>query len=155
MELLRGERFSEALAALPREADQDAQLLRAALLLNLGRLDEAEQDCRSLLRADELNAGAHYLTALCREQAGDLEAAQEQDRLAVHLDARFAMPWLHLGLLARRRGGGAQARQHLERALALLEREDSARVLLFGGGFGREGLIQLCRRSLNALEAMP
>ena len=34
--------------------------------------------------------------------------------------------------------------------LALLEREDASRILLFGGGFSREALIELCRRELRA-----
>lgn len=154
MDLLRRERFDDALAALPSgdRSDADAKLLRAVLLLNLGRLEEARGACSALLKADELNAGAHYLTALSREQAGDLEGAEEEDRMAVYLDPGFAMPWLHLGLLARRGQRPADAARHLEQALSLLGREDSSRVLLFGGGFGREGLIQLCRQGLRSLE---
>ena len=57
-----------------------------------------------LLQRDEMNAGAHYLTALCREGAGAPRAAAEHDQLAAYLDPGFAMPRLHLGLLARRAG---------------------------------------------------
>jgi chemotaxis protein methyltransferase CheR len=155
LELTRHERFSEALEALPeaQSAGVDAQLLRAVLLLNLGRLELAQAACARLLASDELNAGAHYVMALCREHAGDLDAAAQEDRTAIYLDAAFAMPWLHLGLLERRRGRTDQARRHLEQALSLLAREDSSRVLLFGGGFGREGLAQLCRSSLASQEA--
>jgi chemotaxis protein methyltransferase CheR len=158
LDLLRGERFAEALEALqglPEDSDMDADvlLLRAVLLTNLGRMADAEAASRRLLRQSDLNAGAHYVLALCREQAGDLAAAEDEDRTAVYLDAAFAMPCLHLGLLARRAGDSARARRHLEAALGLLAREDASRVLLFGGGFGREGLIQLCRNSLVSLEA--
>jgi chemotaxis protein methyltransferase CheR len=155
LELTRHERYSEALEALPeaQSTGVDAQLLRAVLLLNLGRLELAQAACARLLASDELNAGAHYVMALCREHAGDLDAAAQEDRTAVYLDAGFAMPWLHLGLLERRRGRMDQARRHLEQALSLLAREDSSRVLLFGGGFGREGLAQLCRSGLASKEA--
>ena len=103
------ERYTEALAAAPRAArrraaDPDALLLRAALLTHSGRLDEAERACAELLALDELNAGAHYLLALCREGRGDRAAAIEHDQVAVYLDPAFAMPRLHLGLLARRAG---------------------------------------------------
>ena len=82
---MREERFSEAtqlLRALPPEskADPDAQLLLAALLTNGGDLPEAEKLCHCLLDLDELNSGAHYLMALCREHAGDRDAALEHDR---------------------------------------------------------------------------
>jgi chemotaxis protein methyltransferase CheR len=103
-----------------------------------------------LLACDELNAGAHYLLALCRESAGDRARALEHDRTAIYLDASFAMPRLHLGLMARRAGDAEAARRELTQALPLLKREDASRLLLFGGGFGREALISLCQAELKS-----
>jgi len=54
--------------------------------------------------------------------------------------------------LARRRGELAAAERELAAALSLLQREDPARILLFGGGFGREALLALCRAELTACE---
>src|SRR5258706_12803269 len=76
MELMRQERFTDALQslqALPQEAllDPDTQLLHAILLTNAGRLKDAEQVCHQLLNLDELNAGAHYIMALCHEYPGN------------------------------------------------------------------------------------
>jgi chemotaxis protein methyltransferase CheR len=155
LEAMRQERFADALnvfAALPPDAQDapDALLLRAALLTNSGRLDEAEAVCRQLLVVDELNAGAHYLMALCCEHAGNSTATVEHDQTAIYLDPGFAMPHLHLGLVARRAGDNGAARAELEQALTLLEREDASRLLLFGGGFSREMLLQLCRAELRA-----
>jgi len=152
-ELLRKERFEEALAivdGLPTEAgnDPDVLLLRAVLLTHRGRLALAEAACRRLLEVDELSAGAHYLLALCREGAGDRGAASYHDQVAAYLDPGFAMPRLHLGLLARRAGDVDAARRELGQALVLLQREDASRVMLFGGGFGREALTALCRTEL-------
>ena len=98
---------------------------------------------------DELNAGAHYVLALCREHSGDGSAAAEHDRVAAYLDPGFAMPRLHLGLMARRAGDREAARRELTQALFLLEREDAARLLLFGGGFNREALVALCDLALR------
>lgn len=155
-EAVRQERFSDALEllhALPPDAERepDTLLVRAVLLTNSGKLEEAESVCRRLLVADELNAGAHYVMALCRENAGDAEAAIEHDETAAYLDAAFAMPHVHRGLVARRAGDVATARRALARALLLLAREEEARVLLFGGGFTREALVQLCRTELRTL----
>jgi chemotaxis protein methyltransferase CheR len=156
-ELLRRERFGEALShvqARPGEArgDPDVMLLEATLLTHGGHLAAAEAVCRALLAIDELNAGAHYVLALCREHAGDGIAAAEHDRVAAYLDPSFAMPRLHLGLLARRSGDREAARRELARALFLLEREDAARLLLFGGGFNREALMALCDPSPSESE---
>lgn len=156
LDLLRHERFAEALTALRElsataERDPDATLLRAALLTHSGELDAAEAACRELLAHDELNAGAHYLLALSDERRGNLQQAIEHDRIAVYLDATFAMPRLHLGLIARRTGDRESARRELGQAIALLQREDTSRLSLFGGGFGRDGLIALCRSALEQL----
>jgi chemotaxis protein methyltransferase CheR len=155
IDLLRKERFEEAtelLRALPAEskADPDTQLLLAVLLTNGGDLPEAEKVCLHVLKLDELNAGAHYLMALCREHAGDREAAVEHDQAATYLDSAFAMPHLHLGLVAKRSADAETARRELGRALPLLDQEDASRILLFGGGFTRKALVEFCRAELRA-----
>lgn len=152
MNLMRQERFADALDALPLETiiSTDAQLLRAVVLANAGRLAEAEAACKLLLKHDEMNAGAHYVMALCREHAGDLPAAGEHDQAAIYLDPSFAMPHLHRGLLARRTDNFPEARRELHQAVLLLEREDASRILLFGGGFSRDSLVELCNRELKS-----
>ena len=158
MESLALERYAEALGllhALPGDvaADPDSLLLRAALLTHSGRFDDAERACAELLDLDELNAGAHYLLALCREGRGDRAAAIDHDQVAVYLDPAFAMPRLHMGLIARRSGQAEVARRELGLALPLLQREDASRLLLFGGGFNRDTLTALCRAELGATQA--
>jgi chemotaxis protein methyltransferase CheR len=153
--LLEQERYSDALellGAMPPERgdDPEALLLQGVLLAHRNRLSDAEAVCRRLLARDDLKAGAHFLMALCKEGAGDLEAAAEHDEAAIYLDPGFAMPQLHLGRLARRSGELDRARRCLEQALDLLAREDSSRILLFGGGFGRDALAQVCRAELRA-----
>ncbi|MBI4471693.1 MAG: protein-glutamate O-methyltransferase CheR [Acidobacteria bacterium] len=155
LELLQRERFTAALdllQALPPESagDPDVLLLHAVLLAHRGQFAAAQEVCRRLLEIDELNAGAHYVSALCHEGSGDMAEASNQDRIAGYLDPSFAMPHLHLGLIARRRGEHTTGRHELGQALTLLEREDAARLLLFGGGFSRNALIALCRAELTA-----
>ncbi len=159
-DLLRNERFEEALATLrnlPPEAanDLDAILLQAVLWAHSGRLDEAEKVCRHLLSIDELNAGAQYVLALCYEGSGDNSAAISHDQTAIYLDSEFAMPHLHWGLLARRGNDLETARRELQQALTLFQREEPSRLLLFGGGFGRETLLALCRAELIACGGQP
>lgn len=154
LELLREERYAEALATLPSasqtsERDPDLLLLRSALHVHRGQLESAEEACRRLLEIDALSAGAHYLLALCRDGANDPAQAAHHDQVATYLDPGFAMPPLHLGLMAMRAGDRATARRELTRALPLLDREDASRLLLYGGGFGREALLALCRTELT------
>jgi chemotaxis protein methyltransferase CheR len=128
--------------------------LRAALLTHSGNFGAAAAVCAQLLDQDELNTGAHYLLALCRESAGDRQGALDHYRSAVYLDPGFAMPRLHLGLMARRDGDRDVAIRELGHALLLLSREDASRLLLFGSGFGREALIALCRAELDSAEGV-
>jgi chemotaxis protein methyltransferase CheR len=159
-QLVAEERFEEALRllqALPHSAGQnaDVQLLCAALLTNAGRVEEAEQLCRTVLQDDELNAEAHYVLALCREHAGAFAAAIEQDQMAIYLDSQFAMPHLHLALVAKRTADRRTAHAEFQQAALLLAREDASRIVLFGGGFGRESLIQLCRGEMRSNGGLP
>ncbi len=155
LDLLQRERFGEALTvieALPSEAhaDRDVLLLQAVLLVNSGQPAAAGEVCRRLLAEDELNAGANYVLALCFEGAGNRDIAAHHHNVACYLDPEFAMPRLHLGLMARRAGDLDAARRELEKALALLRREDASRLILFGGGFTRDGLIALADAELQA-----
>ncbi|MEO8904481.1 MAG: CheR family methyltransferase [Polyangiaceae bacterium] len=160
LELLSHERFAEALEVLTKmpsncTQDADAVLLRAALLTHCGQLEAAELACTELLLLDSLNCGAHYLRALCRERQADTRAAIEHAQIASYLDPSFAMPHLHLGLMARRMGDRETAQRELTLAALLLEREEPSRLLLFGGGFSREGLAALCHSELTRLGATP
>lgn len=151
--LMEKERFSEALRlmeALSPEAKEEpeALLLFAVLMTNRGNIEAAETACEKLLARDDLNAGAHYLKALCLEHSGDEEGAREHDSIAAHLDPTLAMPRLHAGLLAKRAGDLLTAQSELTRALGLLAREEPSRLVLFGGGFSRESLTSLCRTEL-------
>lgn len=156
LEYLHHERYDQTLEQLSalsaaHALDSDVLLLKAVSLSHSGALDAAEATCQTLLERDDLSAGAYYVLALCREGVGDLPGAVEHDQTAVYLDPGFAMPRLHLGLMARRQGDIVAARRDLGQALLLLQKEDASRVLLFGGGFKRETLIALCRAELTKL----
>jgi chemotaxis protein methyltransferase CheR len=149
LDLLRQERFEDAFAQVASESGPEALLLRAVLLADLGRLADAEAECHRLIDSDALNAGAHYLLAVCREGTGDVTTARSYAGTAAYLDPGFAMPRLRLGLLAQRRGDVTAARHEFAAALTLLAGESDRRLLLFGGGFTRAALIALCRAGLD------
>lgn len=158
--MLHSDRFDEALAYvrdLPTAAgdDPDVLLVEAMLLAHASRTADAENACHRLLRIDEMNASAHHVLALCRETAGDLDAAMEHDRIAAYLDPSFGMPHLHMGLLGRRIGDRDMARRELALALPLLKHEDSARLMLFSGGFNRQSMIELCASALKDCGGAP
>jgi chemotaxis protein methyltransferase CheR len=155
LSFFREDKFAEALHALGPMDDGSAHggevaLMRALLLANGGRVDLAERECDAMLVRADLDAGAHYIKALCRDQANDLRGAIRHDRVAAYLDPTFAMPQLHAGVLLRRLGELEAASAALRAASRLLEGEETRRIVLFGGGFVREALVDLCRSELRA-----
>ncbi|MBV8123738.1 MAG: hypothetical protein JO370_06615, partial [Paucibacter sp.] len=82
-------------------------------------------------------------------------SAQTRYKMAAQLDPLFAMPRMHLGLMARRQGRGLDGKRELEDALLLLDTEQVRRIQLFGGGFDRRALHDVCRAELRALRAGP
>ena len=159
MQLFQQERFADALKSLEAVPDQAGSLqawqLRAAILTNGGRFSEAVAVCEKILACDSLHAGAYCLLTLCREQTGDHRGALDAARLAASLDTHFAMPRLHAARLLQKAGLLPAACEALRQAERLLQSEDTARLALFGGGFSRAALLDLCRRELRACGGTP
>jgi len=166
LRLMAEERFAEALViveglhadtnGIERRAGQSAdrrwvEMLRAALLTNLGRTEEAMRACTLLLGVDEMSAPAYYLRSLCLERKGKVDEAVSAAETAAYLDSKLAMAQFHLGVLARRAGDTGRARMWFKSAKESLQNEDSLSLLLFGGGFSREGLQAVCEGELEKL----
>ncbi len=100
-------RVSEALAALgppPAGAGASGLLVyRAALLLQVGRFDEAKPDIEAALQLDPRRADALALRAIVTLVAGDKDGALAQARQAVVLDARSAAALLALSYVQQAR----------------------------------------------------
>jgi chemotaxis protein methyltransferase CheR len=153
LRLLELERYGEAegrLESLPEAKQPLGRLLYAVLHLHAGRLREAEKLGRELVMQGIERASANYLLGLCGEQSGDEAAARTRYAEAVRADPTFALAHLRAGTLARRAGDMAAARVALRMALSLLPQEDALHLSLFGGGFGRHGLMQVGLQELQA-----
>ncbi|QRO00283.1 chemotaxis protein CheR [Archangium violaceum] len=158
LRLLEAERYTEAwarLEALPQEEQPRALLLRAVLHLHAGRLEAAEHLGRQLTSAGATEAPAQYLLGLCLEQSGNEVGARSRYTAAVRADPTFALGYLRAGTLARRAGDLADARVGLRMALSLLPQEKPLYLSLFGGGFGRHGLMQVGLQELHACTEVP
>ncbi|HVK63096.1 MAG TPA: protein-glutamate O-methyltransferase CheR [Polyangium sp.] len=154
LDLLEAERHDDALVVVTAagpDAPPELELCRAAIYGEKGRLRDAERTLGALLARGQCETGAHYLLGLLRENERDIERAAWHYREAKRRDPRFSLPHLRLGMVLRREGHGASARVELEKALELLEREERARIVMFGGGFRREVLLELCKAQLDAL----
>jgi chemotaxis protein methyltransferase CheR len=150
-ELLESERYSQALELLDGlPSDPEVSLWRASVLINCGKLEDAEQVCQTLLHQPRTEAGAHLLLGLCRREIGELGAARGYFEQAARRDGELALARVYLGMLLRRLGLGSQARTQLRQGLGLLEKETEQRLLLFGGGgYRRSAWLSLCQSELE------
>lgn len=149
-ELLDSERYSQVLELLESmPGSPEVSLWKASVLVNSGKLEDAEQICQTLLHPSQTAAGAHLLMGLCRRELGELGAARSYFEQATRLDGQLALARVYLGMLLRRLGLAGPARTHLRRALSLLERESEQRFLLFGGGYRRSAWLALCQSEME------
>ncbi len=158
LHLLEAERYTEAwahLESLPQGSHPQALLLRAVLHLHAGRLEQSEQLGRQLATSGTTEAPAHYLLGLCLEQAGDEAGARSRYTASVRAEPTFALAHLRAGTLARRAGDMVEARVALRMAVSLLPQEKPLYLALFGGGFGRHGLMQVGLQELQACTEVP
>jgi len=89
---------------------------------NLGRLEEAQSWCEQAIAEDKLDARLHYLLASILLERDRASEAEQSLRRALVADENFVLAHFTLGNLVRRRAGRQTARDHYERALALLRR---------------------------------
>jgi chemotaxis protein methyltransferase CheR len=151
--LLEAERFAEALQLLEASPETNSpvkQLCLAALLVYTNQFDAAIAKASALVNVESVAAEANYALALCHEYAADWAQATDLARRATYLDPTFAMPWLHLGILSRKRGDNLAARRELLQARSLLTVEPPERLLWFGGGCSRSTLLAACQRELGS-----
>ncbi len=153
LELFRHEQFAAALAAVDGltpalRAHPVAALVRTLALAHLGAHREAAAECTRLLAAQPEEARVHVAVALCQELAGAPDGARDSYQQALALAPGLALAHLRLALLAAEGGDAAAARPRFARALILLPHAEESDLCLFGGGFGRDTLVELCRMQL-------
>lgn len=103
----------ERLAAARRHADS-------------GRLDDAEQACRDVLKAHPDNADAWFLLGMVDESAGRTRAAERHWRSCVYLDPDHYEALCALALLHEGRGDAALGASYRERGARVFRRRGLA-----------------------------
>jgi tetratricopeptide (TPR) repeat protein len=106
--------------------------MRAQLLSNDGRAEEAAEELRHALASD--GASAYLRTRLAEEllSLGRVDEAREEVEAALHLDAQFAEAWVELGRVKLRVGDSAGAEAALHKALEIDRACEEAYVTLVG-----------------------
>jgi Flp pilus assembly protein TadD len=99
----------------------NAYVNRAALLIELGLVDQARADVYAGLEVDAANPHLLCLRGVVSEEAGQLDDAAAAYRAAIAIDARIAGAWAGLGAVQFAMGDVSDARESLLRSLVLEE----------------------------------
>ncbi|NND67682.1 MAG: PEP-CTERM system TPR-repeat protein PrsT [Halioglobus sp.] len=131
LELLEGKQFNS------REPVTVA-LLRGALHLDLGRMDEAEQIAQALAEKYPTNVRVHNFGAVIAMRAGDLDLAGRRIARAIEIDAEDNEAAFYQAMLAKRRGQLDTA-EALARKLVQKRPEDTRAHLLLANTYLEQG----------------
>ena len=133
-ELLREERWSEAIAAITQYMDihgETSAMLqhRAKALSNRGESMQAVQLCQRSIELDPLNHHTYLIMALALLELNRMQEAEAALRKVIYLNRDFIEAHFHLALLQLRLGKVKPGLKSLENALSAAGRTDPGREL--------------------------
>lgn len=133
-ELLREERWSEAIAAITQYMDihgETSAMLqhRAKALSNRGESMQAIQLCQRSIELDPLNHHTYLIMALALLELNRMQEAEAALRKVIYLNRDFIEAHFHLALLQLRLGKVKSGLKSLENALSAAGRTDPGREL--------------------------
>lgn len=120
-------------------------LAAARLLADDGRFEEALRHCSALLKADEMNPGAHYLYAVILQETGNAEEAVRELKRVIYLDPEFVPAYVSLAHILRVSGNRREADRQFSNALSILERYQAGDVVPESGGTTAGALAAMIR----------
>jgi len=97
-----------------------ADLQRAKVLADQGKLEDAVRLCESILARDRLDHEAYFLLAAIAQERGEIVAAVEALRRVVYLAPDFASAHFLLGSILMRQGQHKQGVRSMETVVRLL-----------------------------------
>lgn len=127
-----------------------AHMLRAGILINLQRLDEAKKACRHGMELDQWSVEGHLLLGLLAKIQGDFEEAGKRFREAVYIKSSCWLPHFYLGEIYRVKGNRPLACCEFEVVIKLLEEKNASDhgLTFFSLSFPLEQVVHLCRHNL-------
>ncbi len=121
----RYQNYEAALRELDRLPEEqplvlDAWALRAAILLQTGRLDEAEEACQILLAHDPWRTDAHFLMGMIAHHRGQVREAIEALKTVVYLQPEHPGAHFYLAEAHQALGQWEHARREYKNTLNVL-----------------------------------
>lgn len=157
--LAENKRYEEALTCLDLLLERDrssiqAYMLKAGVLMNMKRLDDAEAACRQGIGKQRWNLEGHLLLGVIAKLKSDYETAVQRFREALYIQSSSWLGHFYLGEIYGLRNDTKQAIREYEIAIHLLSKGDPAEhgLTFFPLPFPPEQLRHLCQHNLMKLK---
>jgi len=131
-----------------------AQPLKASILINLERVEEAKGICLKILETDQWCLESTLLLGMIAKIRNEEDQALKRFREALYIQSSCWQAHFYLGEIYRSRGKLEQARREYDIVLKLLKNEDTCgnRLALFPLSSAPELVINICRHNLSELK---
>lgn len=131
-----------------------AHMLRAGILINMQRLDEAERVCRHSMELDQWCLEGHLLLGLIAKMRGDIEEAIKKFKNTVYIKSSCWLAHFYLGEIYRGKGEKRSACREFEIVITLLKEKGSSDhgLTFFSLSFPTEQIVHLCRHNLSHMK---
>jgi len=156
--LARRKEYSGALSALERILRQDsnfskALMLKAGILINMNRLEEAGMVCMQCLARDQWNLESYLFLGLIAKMNNDQEIAVKRFREALYIQSACWLAHFYLAEIFVARQELATACREYELVIRVLEkgRDADLGLTFFPLSFPLEQIVHLCRHNLSEL----
>ncbi|TAN40370.1 MAG: tetratricopeptide repeat protein [Nitrospirae bacterium] len=157
--LAGGKKYDDALQLTERIIGMQpsfvkAHMLRAGILINLQRLDEAETVCLCGMGHDQWNLEGHLLLGLIARARGDVEEAKKRFKKAVYVKSSCWLAHFYLAEIYRGEGDRQPACREFEIVIKLLEEKGFSEhgLTFFSLSFPMEQVVHLCRHNLAEMK---
>ncbi len=135
----------------PVQITIDALLHQARIFINQGRLEDADNCLKILLRQDKVSTEGYFLSALVYDQRKDWSSARHALKNAIFLDKRLVLGHYLLATLDEREGAIASALKRYHTIKKLLGELDDRSPLPLGDGLTAGRLRELIAMRITEL----
>jgi chemotaxis protein methyltransferase CheR len=145
--------IEENQAEVPEPLRAPAYCQLARFYAGSGRWQTAQRWCQEAISHDNLCAEAYFLLSLVYEHQGRLEAAVDELRKVIYINAEEPLAHFYLAMLHRRLGHSGRAQRAFSNAIRILSRWPPEKVVPDSNERSAQELADVCRRLLQGLEA--
>ncbi len=157
--LARDKRYEDALSRIEELLRRDpvfvkAHMLKAGILINMKRMDEAERVCLESIETDQWCLEGYLLLGLIAKIRNDEEAAIKRFKESLYIQSSCWLAHFYLAELYRLRGELERARCKYEVVVKLLGKGDLHEhgLTFFPLSFPAEHIVHLCNHNLSELK---